>query len=380
MTLTNSDLVELTDWRRALHRDPETSGAEVRTARAVVTMLQALRPDHILTGLGGHGVAAVFDGQSPGPTILFRSELDALPIPEIGQVAHRSQNPGFGHMCGHDGHTAILAGLGRLVARSRPARGRVVLLFQPAEETGAGAAAVIADPRFAAIRPDFAFALHNLPGLPLGHVALEAGPANCASRGLKLVLTGKTAHASMPEEGVSPALALSRLIPALMALGPGGAVGPGFRLITITHATLGEPSFGIAPGEAQLWATLRTLTDSDMADLVARAQAVFMVETEGLHISQTYHDVFAACHNDTDATAILHRAIAAAGVPVTSAAYPMRWSEDFGQFGSMAKSAMCALGAGEDHPRLHNPDYDFPDALIGPGAGVFHRVVRDLLG
>ena len=324
MTLTNSDLVELTDWRRALHRDPETSGAEVRTARAVVTMLQALRPDHILTGLGGHGVAAVFDGQSPGPTILFRSELDALPIPEIGQVAHRSQNPGFGHMCGHDGHTAILAGLGRLVARSRPARGRVVLLFQPAEETGAGAAAVIADPRFAAIRPDFAFALHNLPGLPLGHVALEAGPANCASRGLKLVLTGKTAHASMPEEGVSPALALSRLIPALMALGPGGAVGPGFRLITITHATLGEPSFGIAPGEAQLWATLRTLTDSDMADLVARAQAVFMVETEGLHISQTYHDVFAACHNDTDATAILHRAIAAAGVPVTSAAYPMR--------------------------------------------------------
>jgi amidohydrolase len=380
MLLTQADIAGLTAWRHHLHQWPEVSGAEARTAQTVLEMVQDLQPDQIITGLGGHGVAAVFSGHQPGPTVLFRAELDALPIAEIGNPPHRSQVPGCGHMCGHDGHMTILAGLGRLVARARPAKGRIVLLFQPAEETGAGAEAVIADPQFAAVAPDYAFALHNLPGLPLGFAGLAAGPANCASRGLKLVLTGKTAHAAMPEGGLSPAPALARLIPALMALGPGGVVGPGFRLVTITHATLGEPSFGIAPGDAELWATLRTLTDGDMAALVAAAQAVIATETAGLVVEISMHDCFAACHNDPDATAILSRAITASGLPQSGAGYPMRWSEDFGQFGRMTKAAMFVLGAGEDHPRLHNPDYDFPDALIGPAVEVFDRVRRDLLG
>lgn len=379
--LTNRDIADLTDWRRALHQRPELSGAEEQTAATVTTMLRALAPDQIITGLGGHGVAAVFNGAQPGPTVLFRSELDALPIPEISDLPHRSLNPGLGHMCGHEGHSTILAGLARLIARQRPARGRVVLLFQPAEETGAGAAAVIADPKFGAISPDYAFALHNLPGLPLGHTALAAGPANCASRGLKLTLTGKTAHASMPEGGLSPALALSRLIPALMALGPGGPVEPGFRLVTITHATMGEPTFGVAPGNAELWATIRTLTDDDMEGLLDDFAAALLrfAHTSDLQLSHAEHDIFAACHNDPEATAILTRAIQNFGLPLSTAGYPMRWSEDFGQFGRIAKSAMFVLGAGVDSPRLHNPDYDFPDALIGPGVGVFHRVLRDLL-
>ena len=380
--LTNSDIADLTDWRRALHQRPELSGAEVQTAATVTTMLRALNPDQIITGLGGHGVAAVFNGTQPGPAVLFRSELDALPIAEISGLPHQSLNPGLGHMCGHEGHTTILAGLARLIARHRPARGRVILLFQPAEETGAGAAAVIADPKFGAITPDYAFALHNLPGLPLGHTALAAGPANCASRGLKLTLTGKTAHASMPEGGHSPALALAELIPALMAFGPGGPVAPGFRLVTITHATLGEPTFGIAPGYAELWATLRTLTDDDMDGLLDHVAAALLrfSHTSDLQLTHSDHDIFAACHNDPLATAILTRAIQTIGLPLTTADYPMRWSEDFGQFGRIAKSAMFVLGAGVDHARLHNPDYDFPDALIGPGVQVFHQTLRDLLG
>ena len=382
MPLTHGDIAELTDWRRMLHQQPEVSGAEERTALAVTLMLQDLRPDQLITGLGGHGVAAVFDSGVTGPTVLFRAELDALPIPEIGDLPHRSLIPGLGHMCGHDGHMAILAGLARVLARQRPARGRAILLFQPAEETGSGAASVVADPDFCQIRPDFAFALHNLPGLPLGHVALKPGPANCASRGLKLILQGKTAHASMPEGGVSPALALSRLIPALMGLGPGGPVEPGFRLVTITHATLGNPTFGVAPGSAELWATLRTLTDSDMDQLLDDAVTAVSDKAaiSGLHITHSYHDVFDACHNDPDATAILTRVIAKLGLPLSRVGYPMRWSEDFGRFGQVAKSAMFVLGAGVDHPRLHNPDFDFPDALIGPGVRVFSAVVRDLLG
>lgn len=382
MPLTNSDIVELTDWRRALHQMPELSGSEVQTARAVVAMLRAQGPDQMITGLGGHGVAAVFNGAEPGPTVLFRCELDALPIHEISDLGHRSRIDGIGHMCGHDGHSTIMAGLARLIARQRPARGRVVLLFQPAEEIGSGAAAVLADPQFGAIAPDWAFSLHNLPGLPFAHVSLAEGPVNCASRGLKVHLTGKTSHASVPEAGVSPALCLTELIPALLALGPGGAVVPGFRLVTITHARLGEPALGIAPGAADLWVMLRVLLDADMSALVAAAEGIVrrLSTAHGLGLTMTYDDVFAACYNHPDATAHLRRAIVAEGLGIGTQDLPMRGSEDFGLFGTNAKSAMFFLGAGERHPMLHNPDYDFPDGLIDPGVRVFHRVLRDLLG
>ena len=170
MFLTNHDIVELTAWRQKLHAMPEISGEEVATAAEVIAFLAETAPDKVLSGLGNTGVAAVFDGAEPGPTVLFRCELDALPIEEISDIPHRSRLSGKGHMCGHDGHTATIAALARGFAKDRPKRGRVVLLFQPAEETGAGAAAVIADPRFAEITPDYAFSLHNLPGLPLGHV------------------------------------------------------------------------------------------------------------------------------------------------------------------------------------------------------------------
>ena len=130
--LTNADVAELTEWRRDLHRFPEVSGEERETAARVLAALGGLSPDDVVTGLGGHGVAAVFHGAAPGPTVMFRAELDALPIDEVGQPEWRSTRPFKGHMCGHDGHMAILMALARLIARKRPARGRVVLMFQPA--------------------------------------------------------------------------------------------------------------------------------------------------------------------------------------------------------------------------------------------------------
>src|SRR5688572_5497147 len=177
--LTNQDIVELTAWRRMLHQYPDVSNEEERTAAEVVSFLSDTKPDRLFTGLGGHGVAAVYESGRAGPTIMFRSELDALPIEERSGVAHSSLVPGKSHMCGHDGHTAILAALGRQFGRQRPARGRVVLMFQPAEETGNGAAGVTNDSRYGEITPDFAFSLHNLPGVPFGEVRLKAGGVNC---------------------------------------------------------------------------------------------------------------------------------------------------------------------------------------------------------
>jgi amidohydrolase len=381
--LSAQDLGALTAFRRELHRFPEVSREEAATAARIVQALAGLDPDQIVTGLGGHGVAAVFDGAEAGPTVLYRAELDALPIRELSEAAHRSTIPGKGHLCGHDGHMTLLMGLGRLIARQRPARGRVVLMFQPAEEDGSGAAAVVADPRFAALRPDWAFSIHNMPGLPFGHSALKAGAVNCASQGLKITLTGKTAHASLPETGLSPALALARLIPAIGALGQGGALGRDYRLVTITYARLGEAAFGIAPGEAELWATLRTMADDQMAALRSAAMDMARAEAtaQGLGIRFSHHDDFAASVNDVQATGHLARALEALAMPYDMGDLPMRASEDFGRFGQGGtRSAMLFLGVGKHHPALHNPDYDFPDALIPLGVQIFHQVMRDLLG
>ena len=381
--LTNADIAELTDWRRDLHRFPELSGEERETAARVVAALAATRPDQVVTGLGGHGVAAVWQGDAPGQTVLFRAELDALPIDEVGQPDWRSTLPGKGHMCGHDGHMAILLALARLIARKRPATGRVILLFQPAEETGAGAAAVLADARYPALKPDWAFALHNLPGLTFGHATLRAGTMMCASQGMRVQLTGKTAHASMPESGTSPVHAVARLIPALLALGPGGALTPDFRMITITHARIGEAAFGISPGYGELWAKLRTREDGPMAALRAEAEVLVRAEAakDGLAVSFVTRDDFAATVNDAGAITRLVSAMDALNIPHGDDHLPLRGSEDFGRFGvEGTRMAMMFVGSGEKHPQLHNPDYDFPDGLIPLGARLFQRVMTDILG
>ncbi|WP_414474043.1 amidohydrolase [Microvirga sp. M2] len=382
MFLTHQDVVALTEWRRGLHRNPEISGEEVETARTVQAFLASAGADRIVAGLGGHGIAGIFEGREPGPTVMVRAELDALPIEEISEAPHRSRVLGKAHLCGHDGHMAILAALALGLSRRRPQRGRAVLLFQPAEETGAGAAAVVADPKFREIAPDAVFALHNLPGMAFGKVALIEGPVSCASRGMRIVFTGKTAHASMPETGLSPVGAVARLMPALTALGSGGPMDESFAMVTVTHARIGEPAFGIAPAHGEVWATLRTLTDAGMDALVAEAERLAQdaARAGNLSVAVSYSDIFRHCENAPEAVAHLRRALDAEGVPHDRGDLPMRPSEDFGHLGANAPAAMFFLGSGEDHAALHNPDYDFPDDLIPIGARVFMRALRDLLG
>ncbi|SFR46799.1 amidohydrolase [Litoreibacter janthinus] len=380
--LTNSDLTELTEFRRELHRHPELSGEEVETARTVVSALKAMAPTRIITGLGGHGVAAVFDSGVAGPTVLFRAELDALPIEERNDIAWASRVSGKSHVCGHDGHMTMLLALGRLLSRQPVAKGRVVLMFQPAEEDGSGARAVVSDPAFQDIQADWAFAIHVEPGRPFGYVATCPGLVNCASLGLQIKLTGKTAHAADPEDGVSPALAVAKLIPALNALGEGGALDENFRLVTLTHAQIGEPTFGVAPGEAVIYATLRSAMDDGMAQIEADARSVsaHVAQEFGLAVEFSISDHFAASINDPDAFKVATEAMDAIGVAHGDVGVPMRASEDFGVFGWGAKAAMLCLGPGENYAALHNPDYDFPDDLIPVGCAIFERIARDLLG
>ncbi|MDC9837810.1 amidohydrolase [Rhizobium binxianense] len=384
MFLTDPQLRAIIQFRRELHRCPEISGEERETARAVSEKLRAAGADQVICGIGGHGVAAIFSGSEDGPTLMFRSELDALPIEEVSDLPYRSEVPGKGHLCGHDGHSSILVAVAMILGEKRPARGRVVLLFQPAEENGDGAVAVVADPIFAELKPDLVFSLHNLPGIPLGHVALREGPVTCATRGMKITLSGKTAHASMPEQGVPPTFAIARLLTALTSLGRGDRVDEDFLRVTITHASLGEKAFGISPGQGEIWATLRSLTGDAMEQLMQAAERLVYDEAaaEGLTVAVSYHDVFEHCSNAAEPVSELSRAMADVGVPFDEGdgILPMRPGEDFGVFGVYAPSAMFFLGAGETHPGLHNPDYDFPDDLIAVGSSIFVQTVRNILG
>ena len=378
--LAQEQIATLTTLRHALHRRPEISGEEVKTAKRIVRELTTLGADQIWQGLGGHGVAAAFHGAADGPTVLLRCELDGLPIHETSDIAHKSETEGKGHLCGHDGHMVSMLGVAMALA-NRPATGRVILLFQPAEETGAGAKAVIKDPRWPEIRPDYAFAYHNVPGRPLGEVGLRPGPGNCASRGMQILLEGKSSHAAAPEDGVSPGPAMAALIQALPALSTGTIGQDGFALATLTHAQLGEPTFGIAPGRGEVRVTLRCMSDARMDRLVSEATSLVTQHTDDLSVEKRWHDVFLSVTNDIGATDVARRVATDQGRALHEMPTPMRWSEDFGRIGGDgAKAAMLYVGAGETHPQLHNPDYDFPDALVPVVTDLFHGIVTDILG
>ncbi|WP_343211881.1 amidohydrolase (plasmid) [Aliisedimentitalea scapharcae] len=381
MPVLSSDQVSsLLALRHDLHRRPEVSGQEQETAARITAELTVLGADRLWQGLGGHGVAAEFTGAGAGPTVLLRCELDGLPIREISDLPYQSEIEGRGHLCGHDGHMVSLLGVAMGLAR-RPARGRVILLFQPAEETGAGAQAVIEDPRWPEIRPDYAFAYHNVPGRPLGEIGLRPGPGNCASRGMQITMEGKSSHAALPEDGVSPGPAMAALMTSLPGLSQGQIGDQDFALATLTHAMLGEPTFGIAPADGELRVTLRSMTNERMDRMMADAMARVDRVTSGLSVNVQWHDVFRSVVNDPKATAMARTVASVLGLAVTDMEIPMRWSEDFGRIGDDgAQAALLYVGSGVDHPQLHNPDYDFPDALVPVVTDLFCALIDQLLG
>lgn len=371
---------EVTALRRTLHRIPELANHESETAQLIARYVGEFRPDEIITQLGGAGVAAIYGGQRPGPTLLFRAELDALPIHETNDFDHHSRHGHVAHKCGHDGHMAMVAGLAPLLHASRPARGRVVLLFQPAEETGEGAAAILRDARFPAIAPDYAFALHNLPGWPLHRIVIRDGTFTMGSVGLSATLEGSTSHASQPERGRSPMRAIGLLLQELPALAVASDLTD-FTLVTLTHLRAGEPSFGISPGRAELLATLRAAKDEDLQ--LIRGRAVDLVRRAAgeskLAWKVSWSDEFAATVNHPEAVNAIRSAAGHLGAATSNLPEPIRWSEDFGLFTQVSCGAMLGLGSGTDHAALHSPEYDFPDELIPTGIGLFRRIIAQLL-
>ncbi len=374
------DINELINLRHELHALAEVSGEEEKTSQKILSFLKSTNPDDIITDLGGRGLLARYSGKEEGPSILIRCELDALPIPEENDFNYVSANKETGHKCGHDGHMAIVCGLARLLGEAKLTGGEVLLLFQPAEETGQGARRVLDDEQFEGINPDRVFALHNLPGFEKHQIVVKENTFAAASIGLIIRLKGQTSHAAHPEEGSSPALAMSQLIQDLSALPQFYAPLNKAAKATVIHARLGERAFGTSPGYAEVMATLRTYEDETMKTLKQKAIKIAegVSQTYGLDMETEWVESFSATVNDFKAVDIIRKVAKEQALSVLEKKDPFSWSEDFGHFTNVFPGAMFGLGAGNEQPALHASDYDFPDELIETGVKMFAGIVEQL--
>lgn len=343
--------------RAALHGCAEVSGHENATKRMLTDFLRES------TTLELHELAEGFyaahrEKDTEKPAIVLRADYDALAMPDGGAA----------HLCGHDGHAAALCAVALLLEGQRVGRD-VFLLFQGAEETGAGAAQCCA--LFDRETVGEIYGAHNLPGFPLGQVLTRAGTFACASRGVTLRFVGKPAHAAYPETGISPAPAVGRLLAELETLAAPERYR-GMTLCTVIGTQMGEKAFGAAAESAEVWLTLRGEHDDDLEKL-HRSVLKRSRELAGqyrLDFSDQVQDVFPATENDALCASRVLRVCGGALLRE-----PMRWSEDFGHYLRLCRGAFFGIGAGEEHPQIHTERYEYPDALLAPTAEAFWALI-----
>lgn len=375
------DLKKLKKLRHQLHKYPELSGKEEATASRIIDFINQYNPDKVIKKIAGTGLAFVYQGKKEGPVVMFRCELDALPIHEINEFDHRSVYDNVGHKCGHDGHMAILSGLAQELSSSRPDRGSVVLLFQPEEETGQGAEKVVNDPAFKKLNIDYVFALHNLPGFEKSKIVLRRKVFASASKGMIIKLKGKSSHAGEPENGINPAMASAKIIQTFSELSDKEKGFNDFKLITIIHARIGERAFGTNPGYGEIMATLRSYRNDDMEHLSDQAERVAkdIARNENLGIDISWVEEFPASVNHNEYVEMLENICDEQNFSYLYKKNPFKWSEDFAHFLLNYKGVLFGLGSGKKTPQLHNPDYDFPDDIIERGVEIFKHIYKTIL-
>ncbi|WP_461640246.1 amidohydrolase [Labilibaculum euxinus] len=366
--------------RRELHKYPEVSNGEYQTTDRIVNFINEYKPDEVIR-LGDKGVLFVFQGAEQGKTVMFRCELDALPIQEISGLEYASVNKGISHVCGHDGHMAIVAGLAQKISNDRPVKGKVILLFQPAEEVEQGACDVLENVNFKNNEPDYLFALHNIPGLKKHKIVLKKGSFASGSKGMIVKLTGKTSHAAEPQDGISPAGAISQIISKLHRLRADKSLFSDFILLTIIHIQLGEISFGTSPGYAEMRITLRAFENEDLRLLTSLCEKIVkeIASSEKLDCEISYAEVFPATMNDDRCVDIVEQAAKQNDLNVVHIKTPYKWSEDFGYYTEKFNACYFGLGSGTEQPQLHNPDFNFPDDIIETGVNLFYSIYKSTL-
>lgn len=375
-------LINLIELRQLLHRNPELSGEEYNTVQRIKDAVAKLRPTYIIENLGDTGLAVVYDSGKDGATIGFRCELDALPIQEQNDnLPYRSLVDGVSHKCGHDGHMAIMVGVAQWLSQQNFQHGKVVLFFQPAEENGVGARQIVEDPRIDGLNIDYMFALHNLPKEPLHSIVFNENGFSAEVQSFVVKLKGKESHASEPENGINPALAVARIIEELYQEEIKDPSAKGFHIMTPVHINMGQKSYGISPAHAELHYTARAWSPSTMASLqeMVKNKVAACCQEHDLRFEIEWFEYFPATINDPVTNKYVLDAVQLNGLELVLKNHPMRFGEDFGWFSKKYKTTMFGIGAGLDSPALHNADYDFPDVLIQTCVGMFTSIIKNIL-
>ena len=365
--------------RRELHQHPELSGHEARTARFVEDKLQAFHPTKVIRHVGGHGLLVEYFFSEDGPTVLFRADMDAVAVQEPDDIPHHSHTPGVAHKCGHDGHTTILLRFARMLSERPLPKGRVLLLFQPAEENGSGSKAVLDTKVLDYYKIDKAFALHNIPGYPASAVLCKEDSFTCAVVSVSITLTGKTSHAAEPQKGISPIPATLNIVDELLRWNNTDIQSDDYFLSTIVEIHVGEEAYGVSAGNSVIRATLRAKTDKLLHQHAQQLKELVATEckrTPDLQHEMEWLEPFSANENDPQSVGMIKNAALRNNLPYIELQTPFSWGEDFWLFTQQYKGAIFGLGSGENCAPLHSPQYDFPDEVIETGATLFYTIAE----
>ncbi|MBZ9808571.1 M20 family metallopeptidase [Mesorhizobium sp. BR1-1-9] len=373
---------EMTGWRRDLHAHPEFGFEEKRTAAFVAAKLREFGLDDVTEGVGGTGVVGTLKRGSGNRAIALRADMDALRITEQSAVAYRSQNPGIMHACGHDGHTTMLLGAAKLLAGEGGFNGTVRFIFQPAEEWGRGALAMLDDGLMRRFPFDEIFGLHNLPGLPIGHFETRPGPMMSAEDIFEIVLRGLGGHAAGPHDGQETLVAACALVTNLQTIVSRRLSPADISVVSVTEL-ITDGTRNALPGLARILGDARSFRPEVSAEIEKQMRTIAAGTAAAYNVTAevAYSREFVPLHNDAE---LVDEAFAAAGnvfAPegVALAREPMTGSEDFARFLDHVPGCFVFLGNGDTAP-LHNPSYDFNDDGLLFGTNFHAAVVRRRLG
>ncbi len=372
---------EIAAWRQDLHAHPELRYDVHRTAAFVAEKLKSFGCDEVVPGIGRTGVVGVIRGRAGGKVVGLRADMDALPLEEETGLPYKSQNPGKMHACGHDGHTAMLLGAAKYLAETRNFSGTAVVIFQPAEEGGAGALAMVKDGLISRFGIQEVFGMHNFPGLPLGQFAIRPGAMMASADHLTIDLEGKGGHAARPHLSIDTLLVGAQIVNQLQSIVARNVDPLEAAVVSICMFQAGHTD-NVIPQHAQLRGTARALTDEVRNTLLQRIDDVVqgtarMYGAKAKLTCTNGYPVLVNNNRQTEFAAAVAREIAGSDKVDTEVA-PVMGAEDFAFMLGERPGAFIFVGNG-DSAGLHHPAYNFNDEAIPTGTSYWVRLAESAL-
>ena len=365
---------EISTWRRDLHAHPELRFEEYRTAAFVASKLKEFGVDEVVTGFGGTGVVGVIHGQNntSGRSIGFRADMDALPIQEVNDLPHASTIPGKMHACGHDGHTSMLLGAAKYLAETRNFDGKIVLAFQPAEEGGGGARAMIDAGLMDKWNVEEIYGMHNMPGLPIGEFAVRTGPQMASPDKFEIIVHGKGGHGAMPHKGVDSTLVAAQIVVALQSIASRNINPLENIVVSVCGFRTETDTYNVIPNTVRLRGTVRTFEKDVQSFVRARIDALTKCTADGYGaVAEVTHmsGPPPLVNHEREADFAAEIALSVCGVAHRNFE-PSMGGEDFSEMLLERPGAYLFVGNG-DSAYLHNPSYEFNDDVIPVGCSWF---------